>query len=98
MRVFANGISRSESVSGAVLILGGRRSPLLGCSWLGGRPIFSDLVDVDVELQELLSYEVLDKTVIINQLLVVYFSPALQLHFLGIKLPLYFYFHKGETD
>lgn len=58
--------------------------------WLGWRRILSvlgKLIDVNVKLEEVLSYEVFDEAVIVNQLLVIDLCAALKLHFLRVELP-----------
>ena len=58
--------------------------------WLGWRRILSvlgKLIDVYVKLEEVLSNEVFDEAVIVNQLLVIDLRAALQLHFLRVELP-----------
>lgn len=56
-----------------------------------------DLVDVDEELQEVLSDEVFNELVVINQFLVVYLGSALKLHFFRVILPLDLDVNESET-
>jgi len=43
---------------------------------------------VNVELEELLSNEILDKLIVVDQFLVVNLGSALELHLFGVVLPL----------
>ena len=87
--------SRLYRVARRVEVLGGRRTPSL---LLGLVVTFYKLVDVDVEFEELLPNEVLNKLIVINKLLVVDLGPALQLHFFGIVLPLNLDLNQSAAD
>jgi len=79
----------ADSPATAVLVrCSGWASFLVSGLYVG--TILDQFVDIDVELEEVLPDEVFDELVVVHQLLVVHLGPALQLHFLGIVLPLYF--------
>lgn len=59
--------------------------------------ILDQLVYVNIELKELLSDEVLDELVVIDQLLVVNLCSAFEFHFLGVILPLDLDTDEGEA-
>lgn len=79
------GPSRLDRIAGRVQVLCCRRPPLLLLRLIIA---FNQLVDVDVKLQKLLSYEVFDEFIIINKLFIVDLGAALQFHLFGVVLPL----------
>ena len=61
---------------------GSRRPPLLSLALAILGWVLGDLVDVDIELQELLSDKVFDEAIIIDELLVINLGSALELDLL----------------
>ena len=82
-------------VAGWVEVLGGRWPPLL-LLWL--IIALSKLIDINIELEKLLSDEILNELVIINQFLVIDFGAALEFHLFRVVLPLDFDLDKGSAD
>mmetsp|Transcript_31428 Transcript_31428/g.48038 ORF Transcript_31428/g.48038 Transcript_31428/m.48038 type:complete len:342 (-) Transcript_31428:895-1920(-) len=95
-RVLWLAVVRPNGVTGRILVLSSRGPLFLGLVLL--RSVFDKFIDVHVEFEELLSYEVLDELVVVHQLLVVNLGAAFQLHLLGVVLPLDLDLHKSEAD
>ena len=94
--VLGDEVVAGVSLAAAVATPGSGRSSPLSLSRLLWS-ILVGLVNVDEELQEVLSDEVFNELVIVNQLLVIYFRPALQFHFTRVVLPLNLNFHEDEA-